>query len=514
MNPLEGLVLKAYLLAIIFLIAGCQKAPGPKNQHVVHFNIGCEPQTLDPRKARSLNDINIVKLFFQGLTRINSNDQPELAAAETYTVSEDGTLYTFKLRPHQWSNGDWVKAHDFVNTWQTTLAPDFPTDNVFQLYIIKNAKAVKEGRLPLSELGIQALDTQTLTIELEHPVPYLFELLSRPIFYPLHPSEDTTISNGPFYLSAWQHQDHLCAEKNAYYWDRDSMHLSGLKMVIVSEDTALKMFENKELDWIGSPFSIIPTDAIPYLKEKKQLNISPFSGTAWIRINTQHKPFDNPNIRKAFAYALDRQALVTHVTQGSQIPSTGIVPQNFWKTQPHHFADANLESARQLISAIAPITNTITLLYAAGERNHKMAQTLQSQWKEVLGITVELEAVETKVYFSRISNQDYQLSIGSWIADFADPINFLDVFKTKSVGTNNTHWENTVYEQLLDQSNQTLDVTQRQALLCKAEEILISEMPVIPLFTYSLLYVKNPKLKNVTISSMGSLDFTHAHLEE
>ncbi|MCB1109258.1 MAG: peptide ABC transporter substrate-binding protein, partial [Chlamydiia bacterium] len=187
---------------------------------------------------------------------------------------------------------------------------------------------------------------------------------------------------------------------------------------------------------------------------------------------------------------------------------------NFWMTQPHHFADANLESARQLISAIAPITNTITLLYAAGDRNHKMAQALQSQWKEVLGITVELEAEETKVYFSRISNQDYQLSIGSWIADFADPINFLDVFKTKSVGTNNTHWENVVYEQLLDQSNQTLDVNQRQALLCKAEEILISEMPVIPLFTYSLLYVKNEKLKNVTISSMGSLDFTHAYLEE
>ncbi len=504
-------MLKSIFLATIVLFTSCQKAPKSTRQQVVRFNIGSEPQTLDPRKARSSNDVSLSKMFFEGLTRIDGSDKPQLAAAQSYTVSEDGKRYTFTLRPHCWSNGDNVTAQDFLHSFKTTLSPDFPTDNAHALYIFKNAKAIKEGKLPLSELGVEALDDVTLCFNLETPIPYFLQALTSPIFFPLHQSEDYRISNGPFYLAQWKHQDSIEAKKNPHYWDCNSVLLDGLLMLMVSEDTALKMFETGDLDWEGSPYSTLSPDTIPALKQNNQLHIASFLGSNWIRINTQKEPFQDVNMRKALAYSLNRKELVEHVLQGGQTPSTSIVPPSLELQTAPLFEDGNLQAAKKLFSTT---THPITLLYAAGDRGHKMAQAIQNQWKEALGLTITLVAVESKVYFDRISRQDYQLSIESWIADFADPINFLEVFKSKSAKTNNTQWENSAYAKLLDQSYSTLDAQKRSSLLCKAQQIIIDEMPVIPIYTYSMTYVKNEKLKNETLSSLGCLDFKNAYLEE
>ena len=504
-------MIKGLFLSTIILLSSCQKAPETKTRQVVRFNIGSEPQSLDPRKARNLNDVCLTKMFFEGLTRLDSADQPMLAAAKSYTVSDDGKHYTFTLRNQHWSNGDKVTAQDFIRSFNKILAPDFPSDNAHGLYIFKNAKAIKEGKLPLSELGVKTLNDHTLCIDLEKPIPYFLQILSSPVFFPSHSSEDYRISNGPFYLSDWKHQDSIFALKNPYYWDSDSVLLDGLKMLMVSEDTALKMFENGELDWEGSPYSTLSPDTIPSLKQKNQLHIAPFLGTYWIQINTQKPPLQDINLRKALAYSLNRKELTEHVLQGGQTPATGIVPASLDLQTKPLFKDADFETASKLFSKPK---QSITLLYASGDRGHKMAQAIQSQWKEKLGLTIELEAVESKVYFDRLSKQDYELSIGSWIADIADPTNFLDVFKSKAVRTNNTHWVNKEYQKLLNQSYSILDEKKRKSMLCKAEKIIIDEMPVIPIFTYSMTYVKNEKLKNVSLSSMGFLDFKNAYLEE
>jgi oligopeptide transport system substrate-binding protein len=153
-------------------------------------------------------------------------------------------------------------------------------------------------------------------------------------------------------------------------------------------------------------------------------------------------------------------------------------------------------------------------MYRAGERNHLIAQAVQQQWFEAFGIRVRLEAIEGKVYFDRISKQDYHMASGNWTADFADAINFLEIFQYKNGGSNNTLWENPRYVELLQGSFKVSDAAQRIQMLAESEKILMEEMPVIPIFYYTMLYVNQPQLKDVVLSSLGQIDFKWASLED
>ena len=486
--------MKMLILSLLCLLTSCQ-APSSKS-HIPRINIGSDPQTLDPRKAISLNDVNITKFFFEGLTKINDQDAPELAAAKSYTLSDDGKTYTFILRPSRWSNGDPVTAHDFVRSYQSSLSPEFSSATAYQLYIIKNAKSS-------SNIGVKALDDATLVIELNRPIPYFLELISRPIFFPIHQTLDPTISNGPFYLKNWHHQSHIEACKNAYYWDKGAIKLNGIKLEMLSEDTAFNLFEQGELDWDGSPFSSISPEATSFLKSSNQLKSHPFLGTVFIRFNTAHPTLQSNQMRKAMAWAINREELIDHVLQGNQRPALSLLPHQI-----------GLNKFEVTGSEKAGLPATIKLTYFAKARNQKLAQALQQQWKKTLNINVDLEPLELKVFFDQVSKGNYQLALGDWIADFADPINFLEVFKKKRLSTNRTYWENAEFCQLLDQSDLEFDQTKRKELLSKAEKILIQEMPIIPLYEHSMLYIQNEKLKNVTINSMGTLNLKNAYLEK
>ena len=512
------------LFSFLFLICalfGCQKNPPASSATQVSINVIDEPQGLDPRKVRDLSGSTIAKMLFEGLTRINAQDVPELALAEAVDLAADLKTYTFHLRKSTWSNGDPVTAHDFVYAWKSALSPLFPSDTAFLLYGIKNAKAAKEGKVALDEVGIAALNDSTLQVHLENPAPYFLELLAFPIFFPVNQKIDETnpqwaldtaqfVGNGPFRWKEWKHQDHLTLEKNPAYWDAQAVHLDQLVLCMVKEETELSMFEKKELDWAGSPLSILPIEALGALRKSAQLKTKEILGTTFIRVNTARAPLDQPELRRAFALAMNRGLIVEHVTQGNQIPATGLVPLSLKVQSAPYFADGDVNSAKSLLQQCSlSEMRPIVLTYRATERNHMMAQAIQEQWRAALGIQVQLESLEGKVYFDRVSKQNFDLALGNWMADFADPINFLEVFKYDR-GSNNTHWENPAYAALLDQSALEIDPEARRQLFAQAEKILIEEMPIIPIFYSTMLYVNQPQLKDVVLSSMGGIDFKWA----
>ena len=485
------------------------------------INIGGDPQTLDPRKARDLKSLTLSRMLFEGLVRMDQNERAELALAKSVDLSSDLKKYTFHLRSSEWSNKDKVTAFDFVYAWKKVLSPDFLSDLAFHLYVIKGAKEAKEGKLSLDEIGIYALDEQTLVVELENPTPYFLSLLAIPVFFPVNKAVDeknscwaqkvaTYVCNGPFQLIDWRHQDHLTVAKNGAYWDAPSVQLNRIEFLMVQEETELKMFEKGELDWAGSPLGTLPVDALESLKQKYSLQKKEILGTYFVRTNTLKEPFKQPAMRQAFALAVNRRAIVDYILQGNQIPATGLVPPSFRLQKEPYFQDADILRAKQLFSHDP--SSEITLLFSSSERSYLIAQALQQQWFEAFGIRVKLEGVEHKVYFDRLSKHDYQIALGSWTADFADPVNFLEIFKYKNGGSNNTHWENPHFIDLLEKAARTNDTQARSDFLAQSEKILIDEMPMIPIFYYTMLYVHQPALQGAILSSMGQIDFKWARI--
>jgi len=535
MKTLLRLTFTLSLLALS--LTGCKKGGSSSSHHVkpahqeITINITAEPQTLDPRKIRSLNDANVVRMFLDGLTRTGIDGKADLAIAEKVDISSDLKTYTFTLKKTSWSNGSPLTAHDFAYAWKKSLTPTFIAPNSNLLYVIKNAREAKTGNLPLSLVGIETPDDYTLVVKLDHPTPYFLELITHPVFYPVNSIIDRSnsywaekevsyVGNGPFVLKEWKHHNTIVAEKNPHYWDEKTVKLNTVTMVMVSEDTGFKMFDANDVSWDGSPFSAIPVDAIESLKVAQELHSTPALATGWIRVNVAKTPFESQKIRQALAFSINRKEIIDHVLQGQQIPATGIVPTAMGVTDTPYFQDGDVERAQALFNEALDEMGIshekfpeVTLTYGSGDRSHTIAQALQSQWQSALGIQVRLEPLEKKVYFDRISKKNYTLALGDWIADFNDPINFLEVF-TKDAGTNNTNWSSPSYGELLQTSYETADKEQRKKILKRSEELIMNEMPVIPLCHYTLLYVQDAELKDVVLTTMGSIDFKWAHVDK
>jgi len=493
---------KIFFLLCILLVA-CQLSKNENTKKTVKINIQSEPQSLDPRKARELNSISIVHMLFEGLTRIMPNGTVEKALAKEILQSSDGKIFTFKLRSAHWSNGDKVTSFDFTYTWKKILAPDFPSSLAYQLYIIKNAKEIKEGILPQEVLGVTTPDEKTLIVELKAPVFNFLQLLSSPIFAAINRnvdkqnpswsySEQSYVCNGPFKLRKWQHNELIEIIKNNSYWDKENVKINALLMLMLSITAEYNMFKKGEIDWAGSPLSTLAVDVL----KDENVQIKPFMATAFLRINTHY--FPESTIRRTLSCTIDREEIVKSL-QAKQIPSHSLVPgSNF----PAHVKDNIIMNKPE-----------ITLTYVNQERPHLTAQILQRQWMQALNINIKLEAVESKVFYERISKGKYEIALGSWIADADDPLNFLEVFKYKGSTTNNTFWENAQYQHLLNQVSLTQDEKLRKILLQEAEKLLLTEQPIIPLYHLTLNFLQNKKIKNVYISPTGVVDFKWAYVE-
>ncbi|TGV25898.1 peptide ABC transporter substrate-binding protein, partial [Mesorhizobium sp. M00.F.Ca.ET.186.01.1.1] len=349
-------------------------------------------------------------------------------------------------------------------------------------------------------------------------------------YYPLHKKTlesnpkwasdaSTVVGNGPFVIDQWEHKAKLAFSKSPTYWDQANVKLDRIEIVVIEDNnTALSMFENGDLDWGGYPSFGLSPDAIGQIKEQGKLVVADNPGTKAVIFNTQKPPFTNKKIRQAFSYSIERQQLIDNILQTGVPPAYGWVPTSMGLNPDGYFKE-DIDKARQLLAeGMKELGLTefpkVTYYYDTGETDKKIAQALQDEWKKTLGVNIEIRTAEWKVFNDDVQNGKYDFGIWLWGADFNDPINFLEIFKDKTVGTNDAAWENEQYRKLIVDSYLELDTAKRNAIMQQAEQILMDEMPIAPIYYGVRPYIQNDKVKGLLLNPFGGRDFKYTTVEK
>lgn len=460
---------------------------------------------------RSIKDLTISKQLFEGLFRFDLEGKLVPALASAVSLSQDATCYTFTLREAYWSDHTLITAHDFVRSLQELFEPSFPSDYASMLFMIKNAKLAKMGRCCIEDVGVYALDNKTLVIDLVQKVPYFLELTAFPTFFPVPSKAD--VYSGPFTLKRMDPEFALVIKKNEAYWDKDQVALDQIYFSMITDHcTEALLFEEGELDWLGQPLShALSTELLAQMKEASSYSIL---GSCWLVFNTDQFPLNQPKLRRALSIAIKRQELIAHILQGGQEVAYSPIPSSMNLSKNTYYNDGDIKEAKELLQASKMDSGSkLSLLFPSTNRARQLAQTIQSQWQQGLGVEVRLELVEPHVYRQRVKEGDFMISYGQWVADFADPVAFLDLFRLpRSSGLNTTNWQSTVYKELLEQADAESCPIKRKNLLATAEKLLIEEMPIAPLYHYAFDYAKKEYVSDVALSPLGIADFKYAKI--
>ncbi|AVK98074.1 peptide ABC transporter substrate-binding protein [Lysinibacillus sphaericus] len=497
--------------------------------------IPSEPPSLHPQLATDSTSSAILINVFEGLTRADADGQPQPAMAEKWDVSEDGLTYTFHLRDAKWTNGDPVVAGDFEYAWKWALNPENLSEYASVFYPIKGAEAYNTGAGSVDEVGIKAEDEKTLVVTLANPTAYFLELTAFKTYSPINQkvvegkddwyaeAGENYVTNGPYTLDTWKHSDSIVLKKNDGYWDAANVAVNTVNIGMVeNEATAVTMFKNGEIDYLGSPYQTVALDAIDGFKADKSLNIDDYAAIYWYKFNTTDKVTGNANIRKALTLAIDRQGLIDNVTKGEQKPALGMVPsaisgfeedRGYYKDNDVEGAKAALEAGMKELGIKDAKDIKINLSFNTSEAHASIAQYIQEGWSKNLGITVSLDNSEWQVYLEKLNVLDYQIGRMGWIADYNDPYTFLEMYDTAKNGNNDTGWENPKYKELLKQSVAEVDTAKRLELLKEAEAIAVSEFPVAPIYYYTNLSVKQKYVKNMGSDRLGIIQLKNVDLD-
>lgn len=515
------------LLFAFALFSSCnnENKAAEKKRQVLRTAIHAAPVSFDPRKSTDITSANFAFLLFEGLTLFSPDGSIVPAQAESVDLSEDKTCYTFHLRESFWSDGTPVTAFDFEYSWKEMLSPSFPAPSAYLLYPVVNAEKAKRGLISVDEVGITATDSSTLVVRLSAPTPHFLEILTFYTFSPIQKSIDQTkpnwsqqvaedfISNGPFILKERKGNHYYVLEKNPLYYAKNKIKLDSISFSLVeNEMTALQMYEKGEIDILGHPFSPIPVDALPKLQKEGVLHINPSPLTTFSVFNTQTFPFSNSHLRKAFALATNREAIVQNITQLNELPATAAIPPLL--KQNHNrkfFNDHDLQNARYHLKlalqelGVKASDLKITYTYSTTDLSHKIAQALQQQWATNLGISITLEQCDHKILLDKLSKRTFIAAQTLWYAQYFDPINILERFKSPHNVKNYAAWDNASFSHLLDRSSYASSPALRRALLEQAEELFLEEMPVSPIYHWNTATLIKPYVKNIHFNPLGGL---------
>lgn len=522
-------ILGAALLAFSPVTSLSTAMVSAQEEQVLNLAIGSEPPTIDPALATDSTSGAIIKNVFEGLTAMDNEGEILPAAAESWEVSEDGLTYTFKLREgNTWSNGDPVKASDFEYAWKRVLNPETASQYASILYVLEGAEAYNAGEGEADAVGVTAVDDSTLEVKLANPTSYFLELTAFYTYMPVHQATveadadwaldagDAYVTNGPFSLSEWAHSSHYVLVKSDSYWDAESVSLDTVNVQIIeAESTANAEFQAGGIDYLGSPYSTVSLDAIDLYRANEELNVAPYAAIYWYKLNTTDEVMSNVNIRKALALAVDRQGLVDNVTKGGQLPALGLVPptSDGFEEDRGYMADADYELAKEYLAAgleelglADPSELTINISINTSEAHSTIAQFIQEGWAQNLGINAAIDNTEWQVYLERLNVLDFQVARMGWIADFNDASSFLDMYRTADAGNNDTGWENEEFKNLIDEAAAEQDVDTRTDLLVQAEAVMMEDMPVIPLYYYTNLFVIHDHVENMAPDALGNIN--------
>ena len=485
-------------------------------EQILHRDNGEEPQTLDPHLAEGLPSLHILRDLFEGLTSESADGRIVPGAAIRWNISRDGETYTFYLRRNaHWSNGDPVIAADFVYGFRRSANPTTASSNAQALLPIQNAAAVLAGKLPLDQLGVKALDDYTLQINMLDPTPYFLGLLNSPSTYPVHQANvlehgsafsrpGNLVSNGAYVLKNWTIRSNIELVKNENYWDAENVILEQVFYYpFEDQSTAAKRFRSGKLHWTFG----VPSSQFKWLQEHyaNELVVSPWLGSYFFGFNLVREPFTrNPELRLALALALDRDLLTEKVTQFGETPSYTLVPPGImdyvspvpeWAewSQEQRFEEARRLYANAGYDDENPLSFDIR--YDPGENNKKMALAVSSLWKQVLGVEAKLINEESKVFLqSREQKVLTQVFRAGWIGEYADAYSFLNQFRSGH-SRNDFGYSNEVYDSLLNEVAAERIPSRRRRLMYETERMLLAEVPFIPLYSYVIKRLVNPRLR-------------------
>jgi oligopeptide transport system substrate-binding protein len=465
---------------------------------------GAEPETLDPHRATSVTSSNITRDLFEGLTEMAPDGSLLPGAASGWTISEDGLTYTFTLRPEaRWSNGEPVTATDWVYSFRRAVDPATLSDYSAILYPIAGARAIVAGEAAPETLAVTAVDEYTLEIRLAAPTPYFLGLLTHSMAYPVyrpaleqhgerHARAGTLVSNGAYRLADWTVQSHIRAERNPHYWNNANTTIDEVWYYpIDNQDAELRRYRAGELDLTEK----LPNRQIDWVRRNlaDELEIAPYFATYFLGLNVTRPPFaDNPQLRLALSMAIDRQVLTERITGAGEIPAYGFVPPlPGYPGQPPDWAawtQAEREAeARRLYEAAGyspqrPLT--VELMYNTDENHRRNMGAIAAMWKDVLGVETRLSNQEWKVFLqTRREKRQTQAFRAGWIGDYLDPFTFIELMHSQ-FGVNDSGYSNPEYDALADQAAAEVDPERRRQLLEQAEQILLADQPVIPLYFY------------------------------
>lgn len=517
------------LFLLVVMAATCVSCNKTLDQdkRTARLYLTTDPVSLDPRVGGDRKTQIVLRELFEGLTRVGPTGEIELALASSYTVSPDGLVYTFFLHPAFWSNGQPVTAFDFAYAWKSILDPAFTTPFSYAFYSIKNAKLARLGQVSLDQVGIRALNAKTLEVTLEHPAPYFLELTSNPVYSPVYKpavEQDKNwstktgkeyVCNGPFTLEERAPKSHILLKKNPLYVHTARPKLDFLSFSIIEDPlTAYSLFSNGKLDWFGEPCGTVPLDVIRTLESKNLLHKKIATKVFWLAVGTHNKHLSSPLIRKAIATACNRQELSSHLLQGNEKPLFSILPSKLTLLTHPLFDDGNEEEAQRLFKkGLEEMHMTeeqypeIVLTHWSDPIDTAIAQTLQEQIQKTLRVSVRLDSCDWASFFKKMtSGADMQMCCVNWYSYYFDPIYNLEAFKYSNNGINNTRWQDARYIELLDMGDNTSDMKKRSAFLAQAEELITTELPLIPLLNVSYKYTKGPGLDGEALSASGIME--------
>lgn len=534
--------------AVLFLVACGGKDEEKKAQtsveskkNSISYNLATDPRTIDPQLNTAVDGSIVASNIFEGLFMEGDDGKLVPAAAESVEVSPDGKVYTFKLKENgKWSDGKPVKAQDFVYSWKRGLTPDTGMEYAYMLFYLKNGEKFYNGEVTEEEIGVKAIDDNTLEVTLENATPYFLSLTSLPSYFPLredvvkdNPSwaidAKTYIGNGPFKIKSWSPKENILLVPNENYWGKNDVKLDELRFdIIVDDKTYLNAFKAGEVDIIDSP----PASEIPSLLASGEGKIYPYLGTYFYVVNVSGnnsnpevvKFLGNPKVRKALALGLNKKLIVEEVTKAGQLPARSFVPEGIVATDGNDFTknsaylpgEGDVELAKKLMTEAGYTTPEsipkLTFTFNTGDGHAMVAQAVQDMWKKNLGVDVDLKNEEWAVFQTTRNNKNYDIARHGWIADYNDPMNFLDLWVTGG-GNNVSGYSNPEYDNLIKEAQKENDPEKRTALLHKAENILMDDMPIIPLYYYTSVVAANPKVKGWVKSPLGGYHFKKAYVE-
>lgn len=490
--------LAAVISVTVLLQAGCHHSAPRADLALLN---GAEPETLDPALITGQPEGRVVNALFEGLTSLNEHAEVRPGVAERWDLSGDGLTYTFHLRQNaRWTNGDPVTAHDFARSWHRTLTPETASEYAYQLHYIKNGKPFNEGTIKdFSQVGVRAEGEWTLLVTLENPTPFFVDLTATPPLYPVHlPTIEREgdawikpgkiVSNGAFKLDAWRINDCVRLVRNEMYWNRDQVRLRTVEILPTSKaNTAFNFYESGLADLMMDK-GLAPHALLDRLRHRADFHSAPFLGNYFLRYNVGSKSLADPRVRIALSLVFDRELLVEKVTRGGELPARTLVPPGTAGYQPPEGLGRDVERARKLLAEAGYPGGVgmprLRYLFNEAELNESIAVELQDMLQRELGVSIELERQEWKVYLRSMSGLDYDVARASWVGDYKDPNTFLDMFVTDG-GNNRTGWSNAQYDGLIAEAARELDPQKRYAIFQRAEHLLIvEEAPICPLYFY------------------------------